>query len=273
MSSGVFVLLGTSAFASRDVIDSFSEKFHMPYLSTSIVQYSPRSSSYFPERGYQIKMRPDLTQALFAVISHFKWSEIYYLYDSDEGLLRLQELTKLCNGASIKIQRSRRLRDVDNAYEELRLIDNSDFTTQDNTRNILIDLSSEKAYLRLFDQIREVGMNKEGYSYMVATLVDAALAYDVVTLLNETFASMLANNSEVFRATFRRAEIYNYNLTKGVPCKDNIPWMHGKRLMATMRQIETQGLTGRILFDSDGRRQNVTLHVYKVQLNFGPAKV
>ena len=81
MSDGVFALLGTRSYASKDIIDSFTEKFHMPYLTTSVAQTVPHSTNY------QIFMRPSLTLALMAMIKEYKWSEFFYLYDSDAGII------------------------------------------------------------------------------------------------------------------------------------------------------------------------------------------
>ena len=76
------------------------------------------------------------------------------------------------------------------------------------------------------------------YIYMsYISQADAALAYDTVTVLNKTFLSMLSNNSDVFKTTFRRDDIYNFNMTKGIPCKEKVPWMHGTGIVTHLQEV------------------------------------
>lgn len=49
---------------------------------------------------------------------------------------------------------------------------------------------------------------------------------------------ILANDSAVFKYTFRRKEVYNHNKTRGVPCnRPVVPWMHGDALINEMKKV------------------------------------
>ncbi|KAL5009424.1 hypothetical protein ScPMuIL_013493, partial [Solemya velum] len=61
----------------------------------------------------------------------------------------------------------RKLQDVDNAHEELRMLDKME---TDNPKLVVLDMSSGAAYKSILKQIPEVGMNRHGYHYLLAGL-------------------------------------------------------------------------------------------------------
>ena len=68
---------------------------------------------------------------------------------------------------------------------------------------------------------------------------ESALAVDAIEVITRTLKSMLTANKKIFKSTFRRKEVYNYNRTKGVPCTTNppIPWMHGDAIMDEIKRV------------------------------------
>ncbi|XP_060078529.1 glutamate receptor-like [Ylistrum balloti] len=316
--SGVFVLLGSRAFHSQGIIKSYTNKFAMPYVTTSI------PTGVAGHRGYEIYMKPPVTEAMRDMILEYKLKDVHYVYESDAGMIKLQELLKKLNGTDVKV-RWHRLRDVTNAHEDLRKLDRV-YSGYKNS-SILMDFNSEPAYDMVLEQIRKLGMNKRGYRYILGTLnilnlnlqrfthggvnitgfqlldysaqnvmefltrwrslppniwegagrdqlsVDAALAVDAVTVVQRTIQAMLKNNTEVFRTTFRRGDVYNNNLTKGIPCNDGNPWMHGDAIIHYIKKIDPRGLTGHLEFTKTGMRKGYKLDVYKVGLKHGPYQI
>ena len=80
LSTGVFMLVGTRKFESNDIVRSYTQTFHVPYVSASLADIMPRE-----EPSYQLHMRPPHTKALVDVIIHFGWRHFHYVYDSEEG--------------------------------------------------------------------------------------------------------------------------------------------------------------------------------------------
>ncbi|KAL3878192.1 hypothetical protein ACJMK2_030560, partial [Sinanodonta woodiana] len=106
-------------------------------------------------------------------------------------------------------------------------------------------------------------------------LTATALAYDVIDVITRTLRNMVAENPKIFRSTFRRKEVYNYNRTQGIPCntKPPMPWMHGNAIMEKIKELDFEGLTGRIRFDENGFRKDYELSVFTVGLDTGPIKI
>lgn len=79
LSNGVFALVGSQSYVSREVIDSYTRVFHMPYLSPS-TDYHPKD-----HKPFSIFMKPDNTRAIASVINYLDWKEFHYVYDTDYG--------------------------------------------------------------------------------------------------------------------------------------------------------------------------------------------
>lgn len=80
MSNGVFVILGGVDAKSLDIVRAFSKTFHMPYVTHSI-----RHKSAGDIHGYDLNMRPSHSAAIRDLIQRFKWKDIHYIYNSDDG--------------------------------------------------------------------------------------------------------------------------------------------------------------------------------------------
>ncbi|XP_035228268.1 glutamate receptor ionotropic, kainate 2-like, partial [Stegodyphus dumicola] len=75
---------------------------------------------------------------------------------------------------------------------------------------------------------------------------EVALVYDAVW----TFATALNTLDKSQRLQL-----------KPISCDTEKPWSHGLALSSHMREVELQGLTGRIVFDENGLRTNFTVKV------------
>ena len=50
----------------------------MPYITPGATKKSTGDN-------FQLRMRPSYTKAMIELIKYYKWKEIHYIYDSDEG--------------------------------------------------------------------------------------------------------------------------------------------------------------------------------------------
>ncbi|XP_052792191.1 glutamate receptor 2-like [Mya arenaria] len=170
MAYGVFLFFGVKDTASLDIVQSFTRTFHMPFLSPSTAMWTDKSAA-----GFEIHMKPDYSFAIIDMILYFEWKKIHYVYDSDEGLQHIQLVLSALRevseaGREFHVQVvARRMFNVENAHDELRQLDRME-TDPTAQKVIVFDLSSELAYRHILRQIPEVGMNKDGYHYLIATL-------------------------------------------------------------------------------------------------------
>ncbi|KAL8621464.1 hypothetical protein ACOMHN_058226 [Nucella lapillus] len=149
MSSGVFAILGQKDTSTSDIVRSFTSVFHMPFLTPSPAPPTPFPLPHSPA-SYELHLRPDKTAAIVDMIRHFGWRHVHYLYDSDEGLQRLQQMFRaLGNDTDIRFFVNR-FSDLTNIHEELRAVDAVVSTLP--FKSIVLDLSSGAAYRQVLRQ-------------------------------------------------------------------------------------------------------------------------
>nr|XP_022326097.1 glutamate receptor 2-like [Crassostrea virginica] len=167
MATGVFLFFGSKDTKSAETIESFTRKFHVPYVCPCLTKVVD------PTNNFQIHMKPPFTMAIVDMIRYYRWRNMIYLYDSTEGLQRFNEVMSAFyeDMSNKETMLAIRLSDINHAHEQLRFIDYITFRYGDsNFRNIIFDLSSQEAYELIMKQLAEVGMNKEGYFYLFATM-------------------------------------------------------------------------------------------------------
>uniref|UniRef100_A0A2C9JM66 Glutamate receptor n=1 Tax=Biomphalaria glabrata TaxID=6526 RepID=A0A2C9JM66_BIOGL len=165
MTQGVFAILGQKSYQSADIVKSLTSTFRMPFITPSLAQSSVLGGS----SSYELHLRPDHTAAVIDVIEHLHWKEVHFLYDSDEGLHRLQHMYKMMSNNSVRWFSMIRFSDITDVHDDLRMTDFSDNYTR-YQKAFVLDLSSDEAYQTVLKQIPEVGMNKFGYNYLLTSL-------------------------------------------------------------------------------------------------------
>jgi len=80
MNRGVFALFGLHTASTINTVKSFSSTFRMPYITTSLSVNTSRQ-----EHGYELYMRPLYAQAIVDVLRKHGWTDLWYIYNSNEG--------------------------------------------------------------------------------------------------------------------------------------------------------------------------------------------
>ncbi|XP_061164306.1 glutamate receptor 2-like [Saccostrea echinata] len=175
MATGVFLFFGSKDTKSAETIESFTRQFHVPYVCPCLTKVVN------PLKNFQIHMKPPFTMAIVDMIRHYRWRNMIYLYDSTEGLQRFNEVMSAFyeDMSNKETMLAIRLYDVNQAHDQLRFIDSITFRYGDaDIRNIIFDLSSQEAYELIMKQLAEVGMNKEGYFFLFATMDFSKLNFE-----------------------------------------------------------------------------------------------
>ena len=75
----MYGIIGVSNASALSTIQSYSNKFQVPFIALSMAQNSTNGSPF------QLFMRPMYTKGILDVITSYAWSKILYVYDTDEG--------------------------------------------------------------------------------------------------------------------------------------------------------------------------------------------
>jgi len=102
ISHGIFALFGFSNETTRAAVDAFTRTFHMPYVTASapvndsMARHAgdggsePAASSIAHRsavsNGFTVHLRPLFDRAMLDLIRHYRWRNISYVYDSNDGI-------------------------------------------------------------------------------------------------------------------------------------------------------------------------------------------
>ncbi|XP_070196713.1 glutamate receptor 3-like [Littorina saxatilis] len=168
MAGGIFAFYGRTSMASHQIAQAFSREFNMPFIAMSHA-----GSASKPDHPYTVSILPHVADAIADLIRHYGWSRLDYIYDSYEGLYQVQYIHTLLNNLSYSVDITYSwLDDVNHVHDELRRLDKQNTRSE---KNFIIDLSTQNAYRVVLSQIPEVGMNRMGYNYLLATMDMATL--------------------------------------------------------------------------------------------------
>jgi len=107
------------------------------------------------------------------------------------------------------------------------------------------------------------------------TQVNVALMMDAVDIIVHGLRSLLIQNPDVFRRTFRRGQVFN-NETRGIQCDRTplVPWVHGHTIRSHLLNVNFTGITGPVTFDPvTGQRSRYRLDVMALRFDAELRKV
>ncbi|KAK3781138.1 hypothetical protein RRG08_020080 [Elysia crispata] len=174
--------------------ESYTDTFKVPFVSISMAQNHSGSSStnhkndiinnnnnnrYKYSNGwsqtsgraqsYQLYMRPMYINALVDVIFHYRWDKVIFYYDSDEGLIRLQQLFQATNKYEkvlITID-TKRIGTVDNGYQMLRELHLLDIEAD---HRVLLDVRIDKAEQIIGLVMDDLSINNAKFHFLLGDL-------------------------------------------------------------------------------------------------------
>ncbi|ALC43237.1 Glu-RI [Drosophila busckii] len=167
-SRGVYSMLGAVSPDSFDTLHSYSNTFQMPFVTP-----------WFPEKvltpssgllDFAISMRPDYHQAIIDTIQFYGWQNIIYLYDSHDGLLRLQQIYQELKpgNETFRVQMVKRIANVTMAIEFLHTLED---LGRFSKKRIVLDCPAEMAKEIIIQHVRDIKLGRRTYHYLLSGLV------------------------------------------------------------------------------------------------------
>lgn len=316
MSKGVFAVFGKANSSMLATVKSYSDTFQIPYLTTSMAMNTTDQSPYM------LFLRPINIRAIVDLIEHLGWRVVHYIYVSNEGLMRVQQLFQVMGKSDLQMTLNvKRASDVNSSYVILKELHH---TNPELDIHAVLDMSIPMAselmnllsedprvhnrrfhFLLVEPGIQELDFTKIGlYGYNVSgfQLVDfnnmtvrlflsdwtkidpaewpgagvktityeAALAVDAVSLFTRAMKNL--SNFGLFESLFIRAKS-GANSSKTCAAERLNVWNKGKHVLKAMKEMEFDGLTGRVAFDDRGHRKEFTLDVLDIGITRGAVKI
>ncbi|XP_076169974.1 glutamate receptor IB isoform X2 [Ptiloglossa arizonensis] len=167
-SRGVYSMLGAVSPDSFDTLHSYSNTFQMPFVTP-----------WFPEKvltpssgllDYAISMRPDYHRAIIDTVRYYGWKKIIYLYDSHDGLLRLQQIYQGLKpgNESFQVETVKRIQNISEAIDFLRSLEE---LNRWSNKYVVLDCPTDMAKDIVVSHVRDVALGKRTYHYLLSGLI------------------------------------------------------------------------------------------------------
>ncbi|KAK9891998.1 hypothetical protein WA026_017479 [Henosepilachna vigintioctopunctata] len=165
---GVYSMLGAVSPDSFDTLHSYSNTFQMPFVTPWFPEKVLAPSSGFLD--YAISMRPEYHQAIIDTVRYYNWDKIIYLYDSNDGLLRLQQIYQglIPGKESFQVSSVRRIGNVSEALQYLRRLEDQ---ARWEHKYIVLDCTAEMAKEIVVSHVRDISLGRRTYHYLLSGLV------------------------------------------------------------------------------------------------------
>ncbi|XP_078322835.1 glutamate receptor-like [Crassostrea virginica] len=300
LEDDVIGIIGVCEKCALATIQSYSDTFQVPFL---LISSAPIPDDVTSD-SYQFFLTPVFIQGLLDIVINKEWQRVFYIYDTDEGLLRLQHILNILNAQKTPQLDIIFLRipHAEACYEKILQFYNHD--TAD--LRILLDLPmmeiqttielltktpqimmqrfhfllTRLGISQLNESIILKGANFTGFKLWPKSLMKErqwfktfntskmnpthALLRDALTFFNSTYIT--ASNK------FRQKSANDQKLS----CRHNNKTVtlsrNRREFTEELRKISINGFSGTIKFDEFGRRKNFELQVIETFMDEELAK-
>ncbi|XP_046391303.1 glutamate receptor 1-like isoform X4 [Ischnura elegans] len=219
---GVFAMLGAVSPDSFDTLHSYSNTFQMPFVTPWFPEKVLSPSSGFLD--YAISMRPDYHGAIIDVMRYYGWKKIIYMYDSHDGLLRLQQIYQSLKpgNESIQVEAVRRIQNVSEAIDFLHSLEELSRWTH---KYVVLDCPTDMAKDIIVTHVRDITLGKRTYHYLLSGLImddrweSEVIEYGAINITGFRIVDLSKRHVRDFLESWRKPDP---NAPPGTPTRDTI---------------------------------------------------
>ncbi|XP_018059496.1 PREDICTED: glutamate receptor ionotropic, kainate 2-like [Atta colombica] len=289
LEKGVAAIFGPTSRYTRGIVASIAARFDIPHIeyvwreTEELIKKNKKNKILSPMTINIFPANEKVSQAIADVIESMKWRNFAAIYETDEGLSRLQKTLTLKGDKENPILHTVRQLNKGSNYhtmlKEIRFL----------SCNVIIDVKPENI-IRVLNQAKEVRLLAD-YCHFVLTYMDSsklpiekqngtvnitglsirendvegidsldsAVLYDAVFLLYKALETLNARND-------------NEEYIDPIPlfCNNTTKYQVGPNITSIMRELSKKGkITGTINIDEYGRRQDFNIKI----LNFHPSAI
>ncbi|XP_054167278.1 glutamate receptor 1-like [Oppia nitens] len=164
LSRGVFSLVSPIIGHAYETLVSYSNIFQMPFVHLGMSR-----TMDVKHADYGISMRPRYLPAIVDVIKFYDWKTIIYIYQSDDGLMKLQHIFSIVNdNYTLEIRAVKRIVNATDAHQFLHALELSDSQSK---KYVILDCDSETAKQIIIDHVRDIYMGRRNFHFLLTSLI------------------------------------------------------------------------------------------------------
>jgi len=280
---GVSAFFGPITESSSYHVQALSDTLHVPFMQTKY-EYALKRADF----SISVQPHPSLLGRAYAdFVKKANWKSAIVLYETEEGLVRLQELLKLPKTfAGFKITLRQLTPDTTDYRPLLKEIKKSEET------RIVLDCDYDKI-ATILAQADELSLLTDYHNYLVTSLdvdkinLDAYVHHNVnitgFRLIDpdssavHQYLKKFPNSGEgkenylftenafvhdavrVYAKALNDLDSLQEMEIQPLSCDDGQAWEDGEKVLGYIKEVEYVGLTGEIKFDSEGFRRKFPL--------------
>ncbi|KAG0412880.1 hypothetical protein HPB47_009975, partial [Ixodes persulcatus] len=194
MSRGIITVVAPNVGSSYETLVSLSNTFQMPFVSTCFPELAALRPAYFG-----VSLKPNYIPAILDVIKYYNWPFIIYLYDTDDGLLKLQQIFHMTSNKKLDVRVVRRFMNVSDANAFLHGMELDD---RESRKYVVLDSSAEVAKEIIINHVRDLYTGRRNFHFLLTSLVmDEYFNNQILELgvINVTGFRMLQSNRDEFK--------------------------------------------------------------------------
>ncbi|XP_076446346.1 glutamate receptor-like [Babylonia areolata] len=164
LSNGNLAIFGVSNASSMATIQSYTNTFQVPFVTFSMAHNTSSNTSF------QVYMRPMHVHALVKLVLSYGWAHMYYIYNSDEGLIRLQQMFQAVavytHDKFLSID-AKRVTSEDDAFSLIRHLHKQD---ERKLRRFVLDMPVDQAERITLRVMRASDLNNAKFHFVLGDL-------------------------------------------------------------------------------------------------------
>ncbi|CAF2995238.1 unnamed protein product [Rotaria socialis] len=291
LETGIAALFTGQLTPSLEFVSSLTRQLHIPFFLSS-------PDSQTKVEYYTINVYPHYTatsQAYSDLIKFQRWNEIAIITEHAKNLLYLQDLLKISsdkNQMTITVRQLQGRPGVDNWYSLLLQLKETGIS------KFLVDVKTDNLH-DFFRQAKMVGLIGPYYDFVLTSFDVSVVQWDKIlyTLVNITGLQFFGRDDPAVREFFDKTvpgadipvhhnewslrapaalmhdavylfaravnkfvEQHSFIITP-LTCRAQEPWIHGSAFSLFIKTFEANGITGKIKFDENGLRTDVSFEV------------
>lgn len=174
------------------VIQTGFSIYAAPNPLVSLIQPNPNlvgtSPSVFvpPQPRYSLFLQPHYLTAIYQLAEMYSWSNLIYLYDSEQGLQKLQFLLSLLNDAKdlanpklnansderlpqrMQLKALKRINDGRQGYEFIRQFEMQD---KESIKHVILDCELPMVRQLIIHHVNDIYMGRRNFHFLLSSLV------------------------------------------------------------------------------------------------------
>lgn len=208
----------SDAINTIPILESTCTNFEVPFITTSWRNPHPSKKFGEAESGALVSFFPEAEaygKGLAEIVKSLQWNSFIIIYETEEGLIRMQEILKLQELSPASKRNNILVMQLSSGSDYRPLLKKIKNTTEDN---IILDCQTEKI-LPVLIQAKSLGMLKLHNRYFLTSLDAHTLDFSSLnTTANITTIRLHDPKSDDFRNTIHRWELTEFeNHNKRVP--------------------------------------------------------